>query len=195
MTKFVGLVGAIWGTALSAMFPMYGLLSTYVWPSDHFEVYKLVAMSVFITWLGLLPAAAFYICKDKPWTRARNALGGVVMVVATALFFAPATVPAVVNRAAKMIGIQDLQVSAYMIKDTYATEDFDKRWGNVKTIRGYPVVEAFALFSLGDLLLLCPQSLAHTDLQDWPSEIPACIVLDGKTTKPMPDKQAEEKKR
>jgi hypothetical protein len=139
---------------------------------------------------GLLPAVAFYLGKDGLWSRARYTLGGVVLVIAGALYFAPATIPMIVDSAAELIGIKSLKVSPFMIKDTYAAEDFDSQWGEVSTRRSYPVVEAFPLFTLGDLLLLCPKLLAPTDLENWPSVTHACLIVDAKTTKKMPEKTA-----
>ncbi|NWB47922.1 hypothetical protein [Pseudomonas gingeri] len=95
----------------------------------------------------------------------------------------------IVYRAANLIGIQDLRVSSYMIRDTYAAKDFDSRWGSVETVRDYPVVEGFELFALGDIVLLCPKSLASTSFSDWPSKSHACLPLDAKSLKLMPDKQ------
>lgn len=150
IANICGLIAAIWGTALSATFPMLILINTYPWPADRYELYKLAGICVIITVLGLLPAAAFFIFKGGMWMRTRYTLGGVVLVVAGALYFAPATIPKVVDNAAKIIGIKSLEVSSYMIKDTYAAEDFDSRWGEVSTLRDDPVIEAFPLFSLGD---------------------------------------------
>lgn len=112
-----------------------------------------------------------------------------MLAISGALFFAPATIPMVVDGAASMIGIKDLQVASYMVKDTtYAVEDFDSQWGKPQALRGFPVVEALALFRLGDLLLLCPQSLSGTKLVEWPSLSKACLVLDAKLIKRMPVK-------
>lgn len=177
---------ALWGTALSATAPMLWVINTTSWPSGQYGVYKLVIISVVITALGLFPAAAFYIWKGEPLVRARNALGGMVVLAVGVLFLLPATVPVAVDHAAELIGIKDLRVSPYMLKDSYATEDFDARWGQVVTVRGYPVVEGFVLFALGDMMLLCPKTLAATKLSDWPSVTHACLVEDKKAVKRMP---------
>jgi hypothetical protein len=190
LTTIVGLVGTIWGTALSAMFPMLLLIKTYPWPKNSYELYKFACICVITSAFGLLPAVAFYLGKDGLWSRARYTLGGVVLVIAGALYFAPATIPMIVDSAAELIGIKSLKVSPFMIKDTYAAEDFDSQWGEVSTRRSYPVVEAFPLFTLGDLLLLCPKLLAPTDLENWPSVTHACLIVDAKTTKKMPEKTA-----
>lgn len=189
VAKFVGLAGAIWGSAISAMFPMFLLINSYPWPTDRFGLYRFAGICIVTAVLGLLPAAAFYIWKDKQTTRTRHTIGGMVLAISGALFFAPATIPMVVDSAASMIGIKDLQVASYMVKDTtYAVEDFDSQWGKPQALRGFPVVEAFALFRLGDLLLLCPQSLSGTKLVEWPSLSKACLVLDAKLIKRMPMK-------
>lgn len=39
-----------------------------------------------------------------------------------------------------------------------------------------PVVEAFPLFSLGDVLLLCPGDLSGTHLGQWPEHSHVCII-------------------
>ncbi|MGV8917284.1 MAG: hypothetical protein ACOH2R_05730 [Pseudomonas sp.] len=186
------LTGALWSTALSATAPMFGVLSITSWPSGQSGAYKLIIVSVVITMLGLVPAMAFYLWKGRPLVRARNAIGGMVVLAAGALFLLPASVPVAVDYAAELIGIKDLRVSPYMLKDTYAAEDFDAGWGKVKTVRGYPVVEGFVLFTLGDIMLLCPKTLARTKLSDWPSVTHACLEVDKKVIKRMPPKDLSE---
>lgn len=184
----VGLIATIWGTGLSAMFPIFLLINSHPWPAHRFELIKFAGICILLTVIGLFPAAAFYICRDGFWTRTRYTLGAMVFVVASAFYFVPTTVPKVVDKTATLIGIKSLEVSWYMIKDTYSAEDFDSSWGKVETLRGSPVVEGFPLFTLGDLLLLCPQSLASTDLTARPHVTHACLVVDVKTTKKMPEK-------
>lgn len=186
--RFTALPFGLWSTALSATLPMWILISTFAWPSDQYGLYKFAGACLITSGLGLVPAAAYYLWRDSLWERARNVTLGVVLVTGAALVFAPATVPMIVDRAAAMTGIKDLQVSSYMIKDTYAAEDFDSQWGKVDTLRGHPVVKGFALFSLGTVLLLCPGSLAATDFSEWPIVTDACLVLDAQTTKRMPKK-------
>ncbi|MFH7346755.1 hypothetical protein, partial [Pseudomonas syringae group genomosp. 7] len=66
----------------------------------------------------LLPAAAFYIWMDEQTMRTRHTIGGIVLAISGARFFAPATIPMVVVSAASVIGIKVLQVASYMVKDT-----------------------------------------------------------------------------
>lgn len=182
------LVGGAWVAALTATIPMLGVLSTTSLLADPGGMKKLVLISIFITALGFVPAIAFYVSKGRRLIRARNALVGVLILIIGTLIVIPSIVPATVDRAASLAGIKDVRVFHYMLKETYATEDFDGRWGRVVETRNHPVVEGFVLFTLGDVTLLCPKALKDTSLSEWASESGACLTMSSKMVIRMPMK-------
>lgn len=180
---------ATWVAAIAATFPMLAVLST---PSLFYSqggVSKAVFISIFITILGFVPAIAFYVSRGETFVRVRNAFFGVVALIIGTLVIVPSAVPAAVDQAAVLAGIKDVRVFPYMLKETYAAEDFDRSWGNVVTKRNYPVVEGLVLFTLGGVTLLCPKSLESTDLSRWASKSGACLTMNNKMVKRMPLKQ------
>ncbi|MGS0738186.1 hypothetical protein ACVBEG_16960 [Pseudomonas sp. GG8] len=180
--------GILCGTVFIAVLPVLLLLMTYQGPEDNAALYKLTWMSIAAAGVTLIPAMAFFISQDSLPTRLRNTFVGLVLMIVAMLSFAPATLPIIVYRAALMMGVRSNQTASYMITDTYASEDFDARWGTVTTLRGHPVVEGFPLFTVGSLILLCPANLVETKLQHWPEFSQACLVTDTKTAKRMPTK-------
>lgn len=181
-------IGILCGTVFSAVAPVLLLLQTYQGPEDPLAVTKLTWMSVLAAVLTLLPPIAFFFSSEGLWVKLRNVLIGVVAMTVAMLSMAPATLPVIVYRAAQMMGLRDTQLSFYLLTDTYARTDFDQRWGAVTTLRKHPVVEAFPLFALGDLLLLCPASLVDTKLKNWPEVSWTCLITDTKTAKRMPQR-------
>ena len=161
------------------MIPMLVLLKTYPWPNDSYGIYKMVFICVVLAILGLIPSAIFYAGRTDIWSRMRNLLISVGLLIAMGLFLVPSTAPKVIEKAADVIGIRNLAVNRYMIKEDYAVGDFDEIW-RPEARRGFPVISGFKLFALGDLVLMCPRAIASTSLDDWPQVTQVCLILSAK---------------
>jgi len=185
----LGIAVAVWVAAMTATFPTIGVIKASPWPSHSEGMGKLVFFSILITFLGFIPAVAYYVSKGDKLIKVRNAAIGLVVMAAGTLVIIPSMLLAVVDQAATLAGVKDTQVFSYMLKETYAAEDFDKAWGCVTTIRTYPVVEGFILFSLGDVTLLCPKSIEDSSLSEWASVTGACVTMNSKAVVRMPVKK------
>lgn len=181
----------VFSTGAMAILPAQFVLSSHGAPVTLTDPIERIE-TLFIT--GLLPlgpAFVFFFFQTDLLGRIRNALLTLMAVTIMMLSIAPSTFPSIVYRAAYLMGVRDTKLASYLITDTYSFNNFDGQWGMVTSSGSRPVVKGFPLFSLGDLLVLCPASFVDTDLQDWPGVSQGCLVTDTKTAKRLPMKQAK----
>ncbi|MCX2812489.1 MULTISPECIES: hypothetical protein [unclassified Pseudomonas] len=188
LVHMLGIAVGVWVAAMSATFPMIGVLKATPWPSSSGGMNKFVFFSILVTFLGFIPAIAYYVSKGDRLIKMRNAAIGLMVMTVGTLAVIPSMLPTIVDQAAKLAGVKDTQVFSYMLKETYAAEDFDEAWGRVITTRTYPVVEGFILFSLGEVTLLCPKSIDGSSLSEWASVTGACVTMNSKMVVRMPTK-------
>lgn len=183
----------IMSSVVTAIFPMQLVLSTYR-ASDGIEAdWMLIVLSATVACLALVPAIIFFTVGENLLSRIRYAVMALGLLLIIMLMLAPRTFPMIVYRAAYLAGLRDTTVSSYMITEVYAERDFDSVWGNVRGVEKHPVLRAFPLLKLGDLIVLCPESLAKTELEDWPKFSHACLITESKIVKRLPEKQGSKR--
>lgn len=183
----------VFGTVVTAVLPVQVALSTYPTPTDFESTLILNIKAIAVSLLALVPAFTFFAFGKNLLIKMRNTLAVLIVMTAAMLTLAPSTFPAMVYQTAYLMGLRDTTVNAYLITDTYSSEDFDAGWGHVTAVKDRPIVNGFPLFKLGDLLILCPANLAKVKLNEWPKKSQACLVTDTKTAKRLPEKQAKKK--
>ncbi len=104
-------------------------------------------------------------------------VGSALLVTLVIVAIYPGASSTVVFKAAGMMGVRETTPLKYRLLKNFESKDFDPAsWGTVEASQNLPVVKAFPLFSLGDVLLLCPSGLSGTRLGEWPQHSHACIV-------------------
>jgi hypothetical protein len=180
-------------SVVTAIFPMQLVLSSYTTSDGIKGDWWLIGMGASVACLALLPAITFFTVGSNLLSRMRYAAVALAALLIIMLSLAPRTFPMIVYRAALLAGLRDTTVSSFLITETYSEHDFDSDWGEIKTVDNHPVLRAFSLLNLGDLLVLCPASLADTKLENWPKLSHACLITDSKIVKRLPEKQAEKR--
>lgn len=181
-------------SVITAIFPMQLVLSSYTTSDGIKENWWLIGMGASVACLALVPAIIFFTVGKNLLSRMKYALVTLAALLIFMLLLAPRTLPMIVYRAAFLAGLRDTTISSFLITETYSDRDFDSDWGVIKTVDNHPVLRAFPLLSLGDLLVLCPASLVKTELEDWPKVSHACLITDSKIVKRLPEKQAEKRR-
>lgn len=174
-------------TILFALYPITLLLKTYVGAETPEAINQLMVVTIFAVILTLAPTVVFFITKRNSLTRALHSLGTLLIVGVIIIAIAPGAASTIVYSAAAIIGIRETTASEFMLEERFGEEDFDKAtWGAVKTVREHPVIQAFPLFAMADILLLCPAPLLNTKLVDWPSKSIVCVMTKNSTVTRMP---------
>lgn len=180
-------IGLLYVTILSAIYTVTLLLTTYVGEDTPNAINQLMIVSTCAVILTFVPTIVFFVTKKNSLTRALHSLGTILTVGVFIITIAPGGVSTIVYSAASIMGIRETGTSAFMLQENFGEKDFDvDTWGAVKTVREHPVIQAFPLFALADILLLCPASLLPTALADWPSKSSVCVVTKNSSVTRMP---------
>lgn len=165
------------------------ILKAYIGEDTPDAVKRLMLSSMFAASITLLPVVVFYVSKTDLFKRLSLFLLAVIVTGAMIISISPGVLAAIVYSAAQVMNVRDPVPAQFMLTKTYAKEDFDTQvWGTVETVRAQPVVSAFPLFSFGDVLLLCPTSLANKGRKEWPSQSAYCVLTQSSTAIRMPKK-------
>ncbi|WP_220814390.1 hypothetical protein [Pseudomonas paralcaligenes] len=162
-------------TVISGFFSTSLILKNYV-GEDTDEAVKFVAIFSLATLvLSLAPAFAFFTFKGDIYRR--SAFGCVITVVLFLAFLLAArgAMSKISYLAAGNLEIRQDFSARFVLNDHTSLEDFDSfLWRTRLTSFGKVEIEAFQLFSLGDVLLLCPSGLLAAKLHQLPRYTRQC---------------------
>ncbi|WP_336332621.1 hypothetical protein [Pseudomonas putida] len=161
-----------------AVYPTSLLLFTYIGDDTPESVNYMAFLSAVSVVFAYLPAWAFFTTKHNLVTRILTTTGIALSAATTIIIMAPGAGSNIVYSSAGAMGVRDSTVANYRLKKDFVLGDFDaKIWGTVAGKDAEPVISAFTLFSLGDILLLCPAKMAPLKLKDWVgSNAQACVI-------------------
>ncbi|CAN7572041.1 hypothetical protein ACFFQ5_14930 [Pseudomonas brassicacearum] len=161
----------------AAVYPMLILLKSYTGKDTPEAINSLMVISMVAVVLLFLPALIFFVSKKHIVARGLLSFGSALLVTLVVVATYPGASSTVVFKAAGMMGVRETTPLKYRLLKNFEAKDFDPAsWGTVDASLDLPVVEAFPLFSLGDVLLLCPGDLSGTHLGQWPEHSHVCIV-------------------
>ncbi|PAU63681.1 hypothetical protein BZL42_04085 [Pseudomonas indica] len=160
-----------------AVYPVSLLLHSYAGEDTPEAVNTMMFISMLAVVLLFLPAWVFFTSKQHVAHRSLQALWLAVSIVAVVIFVCPGASSTIVYSAAGAMGVRDLTPFNYRLLNSFDARDFDEgTWGKVSGEEKMPTINAFPLFSLGDVLLLCPANLKKTKLAEWPQKSLSCIL-------------------
>lgn len=127
---------------------------------------------------SLAPCVGYYTLASKGRAaQIRGALGGLVVFLAMLTLMIPAllTFPSVF--AVKFLGISDRQINRYLITNAeYPANSLDtERWSVSHSMERKYLIEGFALYRYGAIVLLCPSRLADTKENELDQHTGQCI--------------------
>lgn len=136
------------------------------------------AFCVIAMLFSLAPCIGYYQLASKGRAaQIRGALGGLVVFLAVLMLMIPAllTFPSVF--AVKFLGISDRQVNRYLIANAeYPADSLDvERWALSRSMERKYLIEGFALYRYGAIVLLCPSHLADTKEKELDQHTGQCI--------------------
>jgi len=165
-------------TLLSSIFPVSLILKTYVGEDTQQALRFLVAFSLGTLILSLAPTYAFFALLGE--MHKRLVLAGAILTVLFLFFMATAPGPAssISYAAAGKLEIRQHAPARFILDDHIKLEDFDNlQWKTRQDANNRVTIEAYQLFAIGDVLLLCPGSLLDTNLHQLPKYTPFCLLV------------------
>ncbi|MEX5350805.1 hypothetical protein WCE02_05490 [Pseudomonas juntendi] len=174
--------------AFAAVYPMVILLHSYTGQDTPEAVNTLTIISMVTVFLLFIPALIFFVSKKRVAIRVIQAVAVALIATLAVIVMYPGATSTIVYKSASMMGVRDTTVQQYRLLKNYDVADFaTASWSVTEATNGLPIVSAFPLFSLGDVLLLCPGRLADTRLGDWPERSRACILTQSSDVVKLPE--------
>ncbi|WP_448118965.1 hypothetical protein [Pseudomonas serbica] len=159
------LAGTLVFTVIAAVFSTSLILNTYV-GDDTAEAVKFVALFSWATSvLSLVPTLIFYTTKGDIIRRVAFGCTAAGFLFLVFLLFARGTMTSITYMAAGNLEIRQVTSARFVLDDQLKLEDFDNlQWRTRLHKTNRVEIEAFQLFSFGDVLLLCPEGLLDRKL-------------------------------
>ncbi|MFF5866727.1 hypothetical protein [Pseudomonas sp. NPDC012596] len=149
--------------ALSGIYPAWFVTKFYQERGIVGGVAEAAASCLIAMVFSLAPTVGYYQLASKGRVaQIRGALGGLVVFLAVLMLMVPAllTFPSVF--AVKFLGISDRQINRYLITNAeYPAENLNvELWSLSRGMERKYLIEGFALYRYGSIVLLCPSHLA-----------------------------------
>ncbi|WP_139317778.1 hypothetical protein [Pseudomonas sp. PA1(2017)] len=156
-------------TVVLSAIPASIILNSYV-GEDTSEAIAFVAILTFATLaLSLAPTLIFYISKGAVYSRATYGFVAALLLLFLFLLLSRGTMSTITYAAAKGLQVRETATARYILADDMNLSDFDNLQWRTRLHESKRVeVQAFSLFSFGDVLLLCPSDYIRLGLHDLP---------------------------
>lgn len=143
----------------------------------------------FVTMLASMsPAIGYFIAASKGrQAQIKGALFGGLLFLGVLVLTMPSLMSLPSIAAAKLMGVSDRAVKRYLISnEAYPADSLDaKKWALSSSQQKQYLVEGFALYSYGALVLLCPASLAEIKGKDLDQYTAQCVAFERRAVKSL----------
>ena len=182
------LVGMILAAVMCAFFSITLIIRTYV-GEDTDEAIWFVSIFSFITLvLSLAPTLIFFTAKGNTYRRFALGCAGAVVLFMVFLLFARGAMSSISFAAAGNLEVRKMFSERFVLDGGVNLEDLDNIQWRTRLLSASRVeIEAFQLFSLRDILLLCPSVLRSATLHQLPQYTRLCfLTLNSKVNRKPP---------
>lgn len=164
-------------TVILSAIPASIILKSYV-GADTSEAIRFVAILTFATLaLSLVPAFIFYVSKGALYLRATYGFVAALLLLFLFLLFSRGAMSTITYAAAKGLQVKQAVPARFILADDMRLSDFDNLQWRTRLHESQRVeVQAFSLFSFGDVLLLCPGDYIQLGLHDIPNFSQYCFL-------------------
>lgn len=178
-------------TVFLSAIPVSIILKSYV-GDDTSEAITFVAVLTFATLaLSLVPALIFYVSKGALYLRAIYGFAAALSLLFLFLLFSQGTMSTITYAAAKELQVKQTVPARFVLVNDVGLSDFDNLlWKTRLHESGKVEVQAFSLFSFGDVLLLCPGDYLRLGLHDLPKYSPYCFLTQNSKAFRKPQRQS-----
>lgn len=163
-------------TVLSGTLPTLLILDSYVGQDNPAAVRFVAIFSVCTFVVSLMPALLFFSVKGSVYRRACAAVLSVMILFIVFLLTARGTMSSITYSVAGKLEIRQTHTARFILEDQVKLGDLDAlQWHTRLRDDGRVQVQAYQLFSFGDLLLICPTALRAAKLHQLPNYSKLCL--------------------
>lgn len=164
-------------TVISGSLPLLLILNSYVGQEDQAAVNFVAVFSICTLALSLVPALLFYLLDGDIYRRVFIA-GLCILALFTAYLFASrGAMSSITYIVAGKLEIRQMQTTNFILDEQVRLGDMDSlQWHTRLRPDNRVQVEAYQLFTFGDLLLMCPTAVRRAPLHRLPAYTKLCLI-------------------
>nr|WP_283099823.1 hypothetical protein [Pseudomonas sp. MWU12-2037] len=163
-------------TVSFAVFPTLLTIRAYLGEETPEAASYIAGISIFTLTLTLVPAIIFYRLKEDIYKRTLYGCTATILVFCIFSVVMPGAIGQITYIAAKNLAIRQTSIDRYVLREEFELRDLDgQMWKTRHLAKDKIEIEAFQLFSFGDILLLCPKQIKPLELKQLRHYTTYCI--------------------
>lgn len=184
----LGVSACVFLTAGYAALPTLLTISSYLDKETSETAKHLASMSMLTLTFTLIPTLCFYCSKGDIYRRALWGLLAAFITPCALIAITPGALSRITYTAAGGLDVRHKFSERFVLGDDYELQDLNGPMWKTRVVSNKKVeIQAFRLFSFGDMLLLCPSHLLKLDLKELKDHTQYCIsTFNSKVTRKPP---------
>lgn len=164
-------------TVISAAIPTSLILNSYVGDDTEEAVRFVSIFTMGILVLSLTPTLTFYIAKGDIYRRVAYGCSALAILFMVFLLSAPGAMTTITYVVAGNLGVRQSSSARFILDGQTKLDDLDNlQWQTRVHPANKVEIQAFQLFSFGDVLLLCPSALLQLKPHGLPFYTRFCLI-------------------
>ncbi|WPN62327.1 MULTISPECIES: hypothetical protein [unclassified Pseudomonas] len=178
--KALGLVTllsfSIFLTVIFAAFPILLTIRSYMERETPDTVPYVAGVSWLTLIFTLLPVIIFYCFKGDIYRRTFNGLVAMILAFCVFTLLSPGSLSQITYIAAGGLSVRQQTAERYALPEEIKLQDLSATMWKTRQVAAQKIeVEAFQLYSFGDVLLLCPKDMLSLELKELKNYSKFCV--------------------
>jgi hypothetical protein len=166
---------SIFVTVIFAAFPILLTIRSYMERETPDTVPYVAGLSWLTLIFTLLPVIIFYCSKGDIYKRTFNGLVAMIVAFCAFTMLSPGSLSHITYIAAEGLSVRQKTADRYALPEDIALEDLSATLWKTRQVAKKIEVEAFQLYSFGDVLLLCPKDMLRLELKELKNYSKFCV--------------------
>lgn len=179
---------SIFVTVIFAAFPILLTIRSYMEKETPDTVPYVAGLSWLTLIFTLLPVVIFYCFKGDIYRRTFNGLIAMILAFCAFTMLSPGSLSQITYIAAQGLSVRQQTAERYALPEEIKLQDLSATLWKTRQVAAQKIeVEAFQLYSFGDVLLLCPKDMLSLELKELKNYSKFCIsTLNSKVVRKPP---------
>ncbi|MDO7897210.1 hypothetical protein [Pseudomonas citrulli] len=167
---------ALFITVIFAAFPILLTIRSYMERETPDTLRHIAGISWLTLIFTLLPVITFYCSKGDVFRRTANGLVATVIAFCAFTVISPGSLSQITYIAAGGLSVRQQTAERYALPDDIKLQDLSATLWKTRQVASQKIeVEAFQLYSFGDVLLLCPTDMLPLELKELKDYSRFCV--------------------
>ncbi|WP_447771052.1 hypothetical protein [Pseudomonas kilonensis] len=167
---------SIFVTVIFAAFPILLTIRSYMERETPDTVPYVAGLSWLTLIFTLLPVVIFYCFKGDIYRRTFNGLIAMILAFCAFTLLSPGSLSQITYIAAGGLSVRQQTAERYTLPEDIKLQDLSATLWKTRQVAAQKIeVEAFQLYSFGDVLLLCPKDMLSLELKELKNYSKFCV--------------------